>query len=33
MNEAALGNHVPTIDEMAAESRNAQQHEAQPEKP
>lgn len=30
MNEAALGNHVPTIDEMAADSRQAQQTEAQP---
>jgi hypothetical protein len=30
MNEAALANHVPSIEEMATESREAQQTEAQP---
>lgn len=33
MNEATLGSHVPTIDEIAAESRDAQQYEAQPVHP
>ena len=33
MNEAALSGHAPTIAEMAAESRHAQQTEAQPPHP
>ncbi len=33
MNEATLSDHVPTIEEMAAESRHAQQSEAQPAHP
>lgn len=33
MNEAALSGHVPTIAEVAAESRKAQQFEAQPAHP
>lgn len=33
MNEAALGNQVPSIEDMAAESRQAQQQEAQPAHP
>lgn len=33
MNEAALAGHAPTVEEMAAESRRAQQSEAQPAHP